>query len=103
MFMTTGDMNKYEKSSECWICEKGFFEDEKNRKVRDHCHLTEIYQGAAHAYCNLQLSLKPYKTIIQVIFHNLRGYDSHLIMQAISETEGDLKCITNNMEKYISF
>ena len=38
-----------------------------------------------------------------MIFHNLRGYDSHLIMQAISETEGDLKCIANNMEKYISF
>ena len=43
------------------------------------------------------------KTIIPVVFHNLRGYDSHLIMQAISETEGNVNVIANNMEKYISF
>ena len=47
--------------------------------------------------------MKPDKTIIPVIFHNLRGYDSHLIMQAISETKEKLDCIANNMEKYISF
>ena len=65
--------------------------------------MTGRYRGAAHSYCNLQLSVKPGKTIIPVVFLNLRDYDSHLIMQAISETEGDLKCIANNMEKYIYF
>jgi hypothetical protein len=38
-----------------------------------------------------------------VVFHNLRGYDSHLIMQAISQEQGQVTCIPNNMEKYISF
>ena len=96
IFMTMDD-------SKCWICEKTYFGDDKNRKVLDHCHLTGRYRGVTHAYCNLQLSIKPGTRPIPVVFHNLRGYDSRLIMQAISETEGNLKCITNNMEKYISF
>ena len=37
-----------------------------------------------------------------VVFHNLRGYESHLLMQAISKIGGRLRCIPNNMEKYIS-
>ena len=41
--------------------------------------------------------------IIPIVFHNLRGYDSHLLMQAISKVEGKISCIPNNMEKYISF
>ena len=38
-----------------------------------------------------------------VIFHNLSGYDSHLFIKNIGKTEGDIKCIPNNEEKYISF
>ena len=38
-----------------------------------------------------------------MVFHNLRGYDSHLLMQAISKVEGRVSCIPNNTEKYISF
>lgn len=66
-------------------------------RVRDHCHVTGKFRGAAHNDCNIN-----YKSTgrIPVVFHNLRGYDSHLIMQ----DEGkQLNCIANNMEKYISF
>ena len=45
----------------------------------------------------------PKTTTIPVVFHNLRGYDSHLLMQAISKVEGEISCIPNNTEKYISF
>ena len=71
--------------------------------VRDHCHITGKYRGAAHAACNLKLRLNPKTTVIPVVFHNLRGYDSHLLMQAISRVEGKVTCIPNNTEKYISF
>ena len=40
---------------------------------------------------------------IPVVFHNLRGYDAHHLMQVMSEYKKDLTCIANNMEKYISF
>ena len=104
LIMTGTDNKNYEESNKCWFCEKPFYgNDKKNRKVRDHCHLTGKYRGAAHSKCNLQAKVEAYKTIIPVVFHNLRGYDSHLIMQAVSKTKGDLKCIANNMEKYISF
>ena len=45
----------------------------------------------------------PKTTTTPVVFHNLRGYDSHLLMQAISKVEGRMSCIPNNTEKYISF
>ena len=88
----------YEESTECWICENNIFGDDNNSQVRDHCHLTGKYLGAAHSFCHLRLSLKPNKTIIPVVFpNNLRGYDSHLIMQAMSRVKGNLKCIPNNI------
>ena len=36
-------------------------------------------------------------------FHNLSGYDSHLFVKNLGQTEGNIKCIPNNEEKYISF
>jgi hypothetical protein len=35
-----------------------------------------------------------------VVFHNLSGYDSHLFIKNLG---GQIKCIPNNEEKYISF
>ena len=49
--------------------------------------------------CNRKLWLNPQSTSI----HNLRGNDSHLLMQAISKVEDKVSCIPNNTEKYISF
>ena len=44
---------------------------------------------------------------LPVIFLNLRGYDSHFIMQEIGkiskENKLDINYIPNNMEKYIAF
>ena len=75
----------------------------KNPKVRDHCHFTGKYRGAAHKSCNLKLKIKSGKTKISVVFHNLKGYDSHLIMLKIHKAKGNISCIANNAEKYISF
>ena len=85
----------------CHICEKPFVGTTDS--VRDHCHITGKYRGAAHNACNLKLRLNPKTTTIPVVFHNLRGYDSHLPMQAISRVEGKVSCIPNITEKYISF
>ena len=37
------------------------------------------------------------------MFHNLRGYDSHLSMQEIGKFNKDINIIPNNMEKYMAF
>ena len=113
--MTKEDEEKFQKSDECHICSKKFTDEDI--KVRDHCHITGKYRGSAHQECNLQLRVDVEKIKIPVIFHNLRGYDSHFIMQEIGQIVKDYeytnkngkKCqmninaIPNNMEKYMAF
>lgn len=86
------------------ICGKTF--TEKDIRVRDHCHVTGNYRGPAHQDCNLKLRINAKELKIPVVFHNLRGYDSHLIMQNVGNIAGEHKleinCIPNNMEKYMS-
>ena len=96
--MTDKEQYDFEKAKICWIRQKEFGEREK--KVRDHCHFTGKKSGAAHVKCNLQFK-KPKFT--PVIFHNLSGYDSHLFVKNLGKSEGNIKCIPNNEEKYISF
>ena len=99
MRMTREDWYAFHTAETCHVCDKPL----KGDSVRDHCHITGKYRGAAHNTCNLKLRLNPKTTIVPVAFHNLRGYDSHLLMQAISKVEGGISCIPNNTEKYISF
>ena len=110
--MTPSDEEQFQKASKCHICGKEY----KNNdiKVRDHCHITGVYRGSAHQNCNL--NFQPTNKI-PVIFHNLRGYDSHFIMQEIGqivkdnkytnkkgeECEMSINAIPNNMERYMAF
>ena len=97
MIFTDEDEEQFNKASNCWICKKLLnLED----RVRDHCHYTGRYRGAAHNKCNLKYS-KPNN--IPVFFHNLTGYDSHLFIKKLGITEGNIDCIPNNEEKYITF
>ena len=113
--MTKQDEEEFQKANECHICNKKYTNEDI--KVRDHCHITGKYRGSAHQECNLKLRVKPEEIKIPVIFHNLRGYDSHFIMQEIGEivkkhtyinkngkeTQMNINAIPNNMEKYMAF
>ena len=97
MIITEEEEEQFKQASDCWICRKKLnLED----RVRDHCHYTGRYRGAAHNICNLKYS-KPNN--ISVFFHNLTGYDSHLFIKKLNNTEGYIDCIPNNEENYISF
>jgi len=50
--------------------------------------LIREYRGAAHNACNLKLRLNPKTAPIPVVFHNLKGYDGHLLMQAMARVQG---------------
>ena len=76
----------FQSSTVCFICERIFRAGEENpdkEKVRDHCHITGRYRGAAHNKCNLSWQISAQRLKIPVVFHNLKGYDCHLIMQKI--------------------
>ena len=88
----------YKKYKSCWMCGGGF--TDKDWKVRDHCHYTGKFRGAAHNSCNIKYR-SPKFTL--VIFHNLSGYDAHLFIKKLSSIKGNIDCIPNNEEKYISF
>ena len=51
------------------------------RKVRDHCHYTGKYRGAAYSKCNLN-----YKIVkeIPVLFDNGSVYDYHFIIKYLA-------------------
>ena len=73
----------------------------KYRKVRDHCHYTGKYRGAAYSICNLEFNV-PNK--IFVIFHNGSSYDYHFIIKKIpKECEGKFECLGENTEKGKTF
>ena len=97
MIITPEEQEQFNQASNCWICWKLLNIDDR---VRDHCHYTGRYRGAAHNRCNLKYS-KPNN--ISVFFHNLSGYDSHLFIKKLNVTGGNIDCIPNNEENYISF
>ena len=107
MIPLTRDKNKFYKEQEaCHICKEKFCtdKDDKNyknkRKVKDHCHYTGKFRGAAHSKCNLNYKVPK---DIPIIIHNA-SYDTHFIInQLAKEFKGELNCIGENMEKYITF
>ena len=98
MILTKEDEQNFEKSDKCSICNKKI--TSRQTKVRDHCHITGKYRGSAHQNCNFSFRLT---NKIPVIFHNLRGYDGHFIMQEIGKFKENINVIPNNMEKYMAF
>ena len=98
MIFTKEEEKQFNMASDCWICG----EELGNDRVRDHCHYTGRYRGAAHNSCNLKYR-KPES--VPVFFHNLTGYDSHLFIKKLgsSNEKENIKCIPNNEEKYITF
>ena len=94
--LTRAEQKSFEEATICHICSGELKED----KVRDHCHFTGKYRGAAHNKCNL-FCRKP--KVLPVIFHNLQGYDAHLFIKQLYRLEGDLVCIPSTEEKYITF
>ena len=87
----------------CLFCAEPLLVSNFKDSVRDHDHMTGKYRGAAHNECNFKLKLNPKTTPIPVIFHNLEGYDGHLLMQAMARVAGEISCIPQNTEEYISF
>ena len=98
LIMTAEENEKFEMASVYWIC-GGLIENTDN-KVKDHCHITGKYRGAGHWSCNINLKISKK---VPVIFHNLKGYDSHLIFKELSKFGCKISVIPNGLEKNMAF
>ena len=87
----------FKNSTKCWIYDNDYVDADV--KIRDHCHITGKYRASAHGYCNINLRLN-HK--IPIIFHNLKNYDSHLIMQELGKFNLKVSVIQYGLEKYTS-
>ena len=96
LIMSEKEEEQLQSSNICSTSEKLI--DDDDEKVRDQFHVTGKFRGAAHWSCNIQLTEKA-----PVIFHNLRGYDSHLIFDELNKFDVKIDVIPNRLEKYMAF
>ena len=96
--LTKAQLKENNHVTKCHICFKPFREG--NRKVRDHCHYSGKYRGAAHSLCSLQYKIPSY---IPVVFYNLARYDAHMFIKELAKHGHKMGVIPKNTEDYISF
>ena len=79
--MSAKEKEIFQLSNICWIC----------NKLVD---VADKYRGAAHWSCNVNFKMTKK---IPLIFHNLEGYDSHLIIKELSNfnVKVDVSCQMN--------
>ena len=107
MIITPEQEIEFANCTECYMCGKEYTSEDmaNNYPVRDHDHISGLYRDSAHKKCNLR---HRQTKKIKVIFHNLRGYDSHLITKAYrgkvegEKVRGGIDVIANTDEKYMS-
>ena len=93
LIMSEKEDHLFQQSNSFWICKKLIYNDEE--KVRD-----QRMRGAAHLDCNTNFQLTKK---VPVIFHNLRGYDSHLIFNELDKFDVKINVIPNGLEIYMAF
>ena len=97
LIMSEKEEHLFQQSNSCWICKKLIDNDEE--KVRDHCHVTGKFRIAVDWNCKINFLLSKKNP---VIFHNLRGYDSHLIFSELDKFDVKFSVIRNGLEKYMA-
>ena len=76
LIMSAEEEEMFQNACSCWICGKLF--DLMDEKV---CHISGKFRGAAHFSCNANFKISKK---VPVVFHNLEGYDGHLIMKELN-------------------
>ena len=120
--LTTEEEHEFQQSKLCHLCDKEIYPHTGNKdfkKVRDHCHYTGKFRGAAHSCCNITATEKK-QSFVPILFHNGSGYDFHLFIDQlvskahevfwaetkdgvmVSKFDQNFKLLSKNDEEYIS-
>ena len=87
--MTEKDVQDFENSTKCWICDNAFVDGDV--KVRD--------RGSVYRDSNVKAELKHQ---IPLLFHNLKKCDYHLTIQELNILNLKVNVIPNGLEKYMT-
>ncbi|KAF4526571.1 hypothetical protein B566_EDAN009587 [Ephemera danica] len=98
MLLTREEWRQFHNATTCYMCSKEF--TETDGKVRDHCHITSKFRGAAHNSCNLNAQNPNF---IPVFCHNMSRYDSNFIVMQLEHIDGPTHVVPNTEEQFISF
>ena len=103
--LTNEQQESYENLKSCYIFQEKFenkhWKNKKYCKVRDRCHYTREYRGAAHSICNLKYRV-PKK--VPRVFHNGSNYDYHFIIKELAEEfKKQFTCLLENIGKHKTF
>ena len=88
MLLTVSESRSFTNTTICQVCTKLLEGD----KVRDHCHITGNYRGAAHNKCNLMYRISKSGLELSVVIHNL-------IVKALKSEFGKVRVISQNLGK----
>ena len=97
LVMTQKDNGYFENSTKCWICDDDYIDT--IGKVRDHFRIRK-YSAFALKDCNINVK---FNHKIPFVFHNLKNYHSHLIMQELGKFNLTIHVVSNELEKYMVF
>ena len=101
MYLSVEDETTHREATQCVLCNGDF--TKSNDKVRDHDHRTGQYRGACHNKCNINYFQNRY---LPIFVHNLRGYDSHIILKQafeIVEKKERIHAVPQSTEKFMTF
>ncbi len=97
---TEEEMEWFRASNVCGICALEI-DPQKDVKVLHHCHYSGKMISAAHRDCNINARF--HGTVVPVLFHNLSGYDGHIIIKGLHAVKSGrvekLKIMPHNTEK----
>ena len=105
LLLTKEELKPYQDAKIWYICGtsilKRLSKSLNYQKVRDHCHYTGKYRGAALSICNLEFNVP---NEIPEVFQNGSNYDYHFIIKELeNEFDGKFECLVQNTEKYKTF
>ena len=98
LVMTEKDDKDFENASKYWICDDIYVV--VDIKVRDHSYINEKYRGSAHKDFNINIKLN---VKLPIVFHSIKNYDSHLIMQELGKFIFEINAKPNGLEKCMRF
>jgi len=97
--ISRAELAEFNTSTTCCYCGRAFGIPPELRKVKDHCHVTGKYRGAAHSRCNLAARESK---IVPICFHGLANYASHLLTMAADKFPKNVSVIAKNAERFMS-